>query len=193
MNLTEYKQGLLWLAAFYTYKIPQEQLTPFANWLAVRMSIDELMFAVNRYAEDPKNEYFPRPISKLMGYRRPTLSDDDMSVDIATRILGAVRKFGHTGYGEAKTYMGEVGQLAVERMGGWFHLCHSLNSENQNMMFAQFRTIAKSLLSQAHLGLIDTVPALPAPRNQKQLSTHKSQHETGIEAVKQLAHQKKLT
>lgn len=98
-------------------------------------------------------------------------SDDGEAREAASRIIGAVSKYGAViGIDEGayekiqtvRTFIGELGWTVVEERGGWNCICGMLTNQNMATVEAQFRELAKSKLERARRGLELTPPALPS-------------------------------
>lgn len=94
------------------------------------------------------------------------LADDTEALDVASRVLGAVAKYGDqrmNGEFRARAYVGEVGWLSAERMfGGWPQLCETYTYKNHPQVFAQLRDLVETVLAKARRGELDRPAALPA-------------------------------
>lgn len=165
--MTEIKKLLIQLAAFYGFDMTDVQLKLWAEFLSRRVTPAELATACEAYCDDPKNEFFPRPVSKLVALAHPQLSDEDTARDVAARIIGAIRRFGRYDGEGAHAAMGELGWLACRRLGGWSAVCDLAHTENLPTLQAQLRDLSKSLSAQARLGIQDTPPALPASQKER--------------------------
>jgi hypothetical protein len=101
--------------------------------------------ACKKYIDNSANEFFPRPISKLIAIIKTPVSLEDDSQEIASKIINAVSKYGWNNYEDAKTYIGERGFDVVKRFGGWQYVCQELGQNIQLTTFnAQIRELLKS-------------------------------------------------
>ena len=147
------------LGEYYDKKLTPEQLEMYSQDLS-SLSPDELRQAIMKYRGDGKNERFPLP-AKLIEMVRPKSNELDEGRDVASRVIAAVGKFGSYNSEGARAYAGEVGWEIVQRFGGWRALCQDLTSENQNMMFAQMRDLAMTLVKRSREGTIATPVEFP--------------------------------
>lgn len=93
-------------------------------------------------------------------------SDDSRAVEAASRIIGAVSRYGDSRYAVVEDYIGPLGWEVVQKAGGWRAVCETLTNNNLTTMRAQFRESALSLCHRARRGLADIAPALPSgPEN----------------------------
>jgi hypothetical protein len=158
----EYKLKILELAAFYEKTLTDEQVRVYSEFLAQRMSIHELTHAIALYCDDATNEFFPRPISKLVALIHSPIDDESVAKESAARIVAAIPKFGWCNREDAKAFIGEVGWAVVEKQGGWQYICEHYGKEISMSTFqAQARDLAKSQIVLAKRGLADSPPALP--------------------------------
>jgi hypothetical protein len=72
--------------------------------------------------------------------------DDQVARDIATRMIGAVRRHGHNNPDDAREFMGEIGWQIIRRMGGWDQFSRNLMNDQHPTYLAQFRELAKGML-----------------------------------------------
>lgn len=161
--MSEYKIKILELAAFYEKTLTDEQVRVYSEFLAVRLTTHELVQAIALYCDDPKNEFFPRPVSKLVALIKEPIDDDSTAREVAARIVAAIPKFGWCNQEAAKNFVGEIGWAVIEKQGGWPYLCEHYGVDIQMSAFqAQVRDLAKSQIHLAKRGLADTPPALPS-------------------------------
>lgn len=161
----EFKIKLIELAAFYEKSLTDEQLKVYAQYLIQRITISEFAIAIGKYCDDSKNEFFPRPISKLVALVHEPVDDDAQARDAAGRIVHAISKYGWCNVESARNYVGELGWAVVSKQGGWVNLCEASRTMNLETFQAQSRDLAKSQIKMARAGLIDTPPGLPARDN----------------------------
>lgn len=109
---------------------------------------------------------FPSPAT-IRGRLQPTADDDGLAIDAATRIAGAISKFGYCNPADAQEFIGELGWAVVEREGGWAKICERVTTNQIPSLKAQWRDLAKSLMGRARLGLPTQAPSLPGPTSQK--------------------------
>jgi hypothetical protein len=134
--MIETKKLLVKLAAYYEKKLSDEQIQIYAEQLNEALTSAELSHACKLYINDPTNEFFPRPVSKLIHLIRQPISANDEAVSIADRVVEAISRFGWANEAEAMSFIGEAGKAAVRRNGGWNYLCSNLGT---NLDIGQFR------------------------------------------------------
>ena len=105
---------------------------------------------------------FPMP-SLIRNKIKPKIDELDDGREIASRCIGAVAKFGWPSPEGARSYIGEVGWECVQRFGGWRTFCQELSYENQNMMMAQIRDLAQTIMKRSKAGILNKTISLPQP------------------------------
>ena len=163
---TAIKTHLVKLAAYYEKNLSDEQIMIYSNQITENLTDDECAWACKLYISDPKNEFFPKPVSKLIALIRTPLSSEDVSQNITSLLLQAERKYGihwSEGYfqgGETiyqgkdisyKTWraaaisvFGETGLKLVDRYGGWKEFCINVYDSPDGVVRAQ---VAKAITS----------------------------------------------
>ncbi len=156
---------ILWvqLSAYYQLSLRNEVLEMYVEDLA-GLSAETISNAMSMYRRDPKNTRMPLP-AQIRSVCEPTVDDDSLAREAASRIVAAIRKFGWPSPNEAKEYIGELGWKVVERNGGWPPLCENLMEDQIGIFTAQARDLAKAQIQFSRAGLIDEAPALPGPKN----------------------------
>lgn len=145
--MIDHKKTLVKLAAYYEKILTPEQIDIYSKQLFEYLTIEELTLACKNYIDNPKNEYFPRPISKLIALVKSPIQGDDFAVEIASRVVEAVSRYGWSDQKSAYTYIGSYGIMAVERFGGWLYICENLGVDlSVNSFQAQAREMIKSNL-----------------------------------------------
>lgn len=89
---------------------------------------------LNRRERDP----FPSP-KELLSIAMRSEEDPGSAEDIASRMIGAVAKFGHTNPEAAKEFIGSIGWSIIELEGGWSRLCLSMKESNITIYKAQWK------------------------------------------------------
>lgn len=134
------------LAAYYEKTLSDEQIQMYSAQLEEYLTDEECSIACKKYIDNSANEFFPRPISKLIAIIKKPISIEDDSLDLVTRITDSVSKYGWIGFNEAQAYIGPRGWEVVRRIGGWQYLCQELGVSIQLTTFqAQARETLKSL------------------------------------------------
>jgi hypothetical protein len=136
---------LVKLAAYYEKTLSSEQIQMYSEQLEEHLTDEACSIACKKYIDNSANEFFPRPISKLIAIIKTPVSLDDDAQEIASKIINAVSKFGWNNYEDAKNYIGERGFDVVKRFGGWQYVCQELGQNIQLTTFnAQIRELLKS-------------------------------------------------
>lgn len=119
-----------------------------------------VMAALGKWAAVSKQGRHPYPI-EIREMVNPTIDEDSIARETASRVMSAVRQFGYTRPTEAKVYIGDLGWRIVARYGGWQTLCDELGvSLDVGTFQAQVRDLAKSLRQFAKAGELDQAPSL---------------------------------
>lgn len=107
----------------------------------------------------------PMPTPRELLVKALELSDGQKDLagpeEIASRIIGAVRKFGSMNYKDAEAYIGEIGWNIVKTEGGWSRLCMSLNDFNLSQNRAHWTKLARSQLENRAEALVQKALAGP--------------------------------
>lgn len=110
-----------------------------------KYSFEQIMHAITTYSQNQKNR-FMFLAADLVSIIDPQPSDDSLAREISAKISAAVTKFGYPNPTEARTYIGEIGWLVVEKRGGWSHICQNLRTDEVASFDAQNRELAKSAI-----------------------------------------------
>jgi hypothetical protein len=133
---------------------------------AVQLMIEDLadlpFEAVARVLRDwgKVSAEFPHP-AKVREKLKPQTDDSDDGRDIASRVIGAVGRFGSYQPEAARVAIGEIGWECVNRMGGWRTLCAELTEQTKGIMFAQLRDLAVTLKKKSMNGTIASPQNFP--------------------------------
>lgn len=153
-------QIIIGLGIYYGMKLLPEQVDMYVEDLR-DLDPNSLREAVIRYRNEPANVFFPRP-AQLKGMLEP--SGDEIGRDVAARITTALGRFGGEDNNErAKAFIGEVGWEVVKLQGGWIELGKIPNLGDLKILQAQWRELAKTVITKHKLGISQEAPRLPAP------------------------------
>lgn len=157
------KETIILTAMYYDKTMSEELLAMFAADLA-DLPAAKVVEAYQTYRRDPKNRTFPLP-AQIREIVSPTASPESIARDSAARIPEAIRLFGYNWPDKARKHIGEPGWVAVQRFGGWEHVCQHHGTSNMNALTfqAQARDIALAHVELAATGI--DAKALPMPRN----------------------------
>lgn len=90
----------------------------------------------------------PRELLSMALQLKDDNEDPSNPEEIASRIVGAVRKFGRVNPEDARKYIGEVGWQIVKSEGGWSVLCESLNDYNLTQNRNHWSKLAMALIER---------------------------------------------
>jgi hypothetical protein len=144
------------LAAYYRTTLSPVQFAMYAEDLA-GLTPAELVHACREYRRNPQNKFFPLP-SSLISIVRPVETELDLGNDVASRIIGAVSRFGSYRGPEARAHIGEIGWECVKRFGGWVTICSELTDDTKTAIFAQLRGLAQTVAKKGANGTLDVAP-----------------------------------
>ncbi len=162
------------LAQLYPGFILSKEIIAIYDQELSSLGYDRASFAIeaiikNRRSRDP----FPS-IADIRDVIEPKIDPRLQAADVASRIMSAVPKFGSGRYqsgdglkelhAKVKEHIGELGWEVVKVMGGWFRVCEQLEDTDTGTFRAQVRELAESTYRRAEAGLLNQLPALPAPR-----------------------------
>ncbi len=164
--ISEKKKMLVKLGAYYEKSLSDDQIQMYSGQLEEFLTDEECSIACKKYIDTPTNEFFPRPISKLISIIKTPVTTEDQSLDDVTKICDAVSKFGWTGFTEAQNYIGPRGWEVVRRIGGWQYLCQELGVNISITTFqAQARETLKSLKRISEVTTGDNLQIESMPKN----------------------------
>lgn len=121
---------------------------------------EQVVLAYDQWRRSPKNRRFPLP-ADIRDLLQPETNPEDDAREAATRIITAVRTYGHSNADMAREFIGELGWEVVRLSGGWFNLCASMPNSESRIYLAQFRDLAQSIHHKTKNGSYGTPPALP--------------------------------
>lgn len=164
-TLKDVKLGYVALARYFGHVLPDDVLQMYADDLA-DLDPAAVLGAMAAARREPGRRFCPLP-SDIRKHLTPSVDPGAEANDIAGRITGSISRFGYTNADRAQAHIGPVGWQVVERMGGWAHLCRTLNAAQTGTFYAQARDLAKATLARAGQGA--AARPLPAPRAPHQL------------------------
>lgn len=148
MNQNERSQlanVILTTAKYYNKPVDRDMISMMVDDLS-EFDFEKIMVAYKTFRLSPENKFFPLP-AQIISIVKPTPSSELLSREIASRITGAVTKFGYSNTLLAKEFIGELGWKVVERKGGWSYICENLGlSLDPGTFEAQARELAKTEL-----------------------------------------------
>lgn len=183
----EIMSHLVKLAAYYEKTLTDEQVEIYSNQIMESLTSDECAHACKLYINDPKNEFFPRPVSKLITLIKSPISNEDISQNISSMLIEAEKRFGphwdegccqegqmifrgkdcaYTNWRHAAlSVFGEVGLKVVDRYGGWKDFCINIYESPDGVIRAQIKNLATSLQNTIQkTGSFDYLPTREPPK-----------------------------
>ena len=163
MNRTEQNQlTAAWAAyaAFYRIQLADEVLKMYAEDLA-DLDYAQVAQAMVAFRRNPKNRFMPMP-ADIRGMLQPLVDNDSAAREIAARVVHAVTQFGWCNGITASEYIGEVGWQAVNRQGGWTHICQNLGvGLNEGVFQAHIRDLIKGQLAYPQAAMEEKIGLNP--------------------------------
>lgn len=189
-----HKLSILELAAYYEKSLTDQQVKIYSEQLAEALTADEAMRAVKLYYNNPENEFFPRPVSKLIALIKKPIENKDQTQNVLNLIKKAVNHHQSTwvqgyfdGYDDnraakhlfynnqnqafgswqeaAESELGTLGVTVVERLGGWVRVCSRYNEEPEGVVTGQLIKNIEAIMNIAEVGALEQKPSLPAPNS----------------------------
>jgi len=133
------------------------------------LTMDEIVSAYARARLDRRVRSLPIP-AVILEMVRPEVSPESVVSVAIGRITSAISKFGYCNEAEARVFIGELGLVIVDRMGGWSQVCRTYGVEyDHGAFFAQASKIAHAEYEFAKAGRRNEIPELPGPAHEKVL------------------------
>lgn len=174
--MSAYKIALLKLAAYYEKALTDEQIRIYSEQLSQSLTELEVAQSISMYVDNPENEFFPRPVSKLIALIKRPIAKDDQAQNLADLLRMAISKHGqhwedgHFMGGErvyagrtcsyphwswaAVSEFGGVGLEIVKRNGGWMNFCNSYFTQPEGVFKKQLRDAASTVIELSEKGLL---------------------------------------
>lgn len=102
-------------------------------------------------------------VLEALGTRPP--SGDERARHAAALIRSKIAQIGAYNPRRAEEELKGVAWAVVKRYGGWERICEMAESANIDILMAQWRELAKSILASANVPGFDEPPELPPPCN----------------------------
>lgn len=150
------KALIITMSAYYGKRLDDDVVQMYAADLS-RFTDSDVEWAMNMYRSDPKSRTMPLP-AQLIEILRPAVDDESLAIEAATRIIGAVRKFGYVNAQEAQVYIGPVGWRVVELNGGWSNMCKQMHDDQIPILRAQYKALAITQIKKERAGHGDRPP-----------------------------------
>lgn len=162
--------GNLWLDFSVTYgrKMTRESIRLLINGVQ-DLPFEKVLPVLEGWMASKQATQFPMPhlIRDLIS---PRPDDETLARAAASRVIEAVGKFGWNNSHLARAYIGELGWVAVTRIGGWQYLCENLGSElSLTTVQAQVRDLLAAESKLDRLGMHDQPIGLPGREEAKAL------------------------
>lgn len=119
--MSRIKEIIIMTASYYGKPISEAVLEMYVEDLD-GLDTDLVIGAYKAYRRDPKNWQMPLP-AQIRDMIEPQETPEAAARDLASKISGAIVKFGHPNENLARNYIGEKGWAIVQRWGGWSYLC----------------------------------------------------------------------
>lgn len=143
--MSKIKEIIVLTASYYERPISSQVLEMYARDLA-DLDEAEVIAAYETYRRNPKNFKMPLP-AQIRQIVSPSIDEDSLAREVASRVLAAITKYGWSNPSEAKLFIGPVGWQIVNRFGGWEYLCSNVGTTiDFTTINAQMRDVAKSHL-----------------------------------------------
>jgi hypothetical protein len=155
------KKHLALLGAYFQQQLPDPVIVMYAEDLA-DLPYPDVRRAMEECRREPKRRTMPMP-ADIRDRLTPAVTDGALALEAAARIVAAISKFGYYNARDSQAYIGEIGWLVVEKMGGWESICTSLTNKQMGTFHAQCRELAKAQIELSRAGKLDLPPALPRP------------------------------
>lgn len=161
------KESIVKLAAYYEKVLSVEQIQIYSEQISRMLTDSETQIACSLYIDDPKNEFFPRPVSKLIYLIKKPVANEDISQNLSSILMEAERKYGvhwiegHFQSGEtiftgkdmsyrdwkdaARSVFGDLGLRVVDRYGGWKEFCKNIYESPDGVVRSQIKNLTNSL------------------------------------------------
>lgn len=156
-------QAFALTAAYYRVRIDDQILKMYAEDVA-DLPFDDVIKALGAYRRNPKNRQMPLP-AHIREIIEPVETPESKAREIASKISGAVVKFGQPNENLAREYIGETGWAIVARRGGWSHICSTADS---SQLYSQIRDHAFDVVRRPDS--ITSFPTALPPAKQNLLS-----------------------
>jgi hypothetical protein len=155
------------LSIYYGQNISDEVISLYAHHLADE-PFDAVYAALRELNREKNRRTLPLP-ADVFAKLNPENTSLESARIAANNIIAAIPKFGHTNPTRAKEFIGDLGWLVVERMGGWHLVCQESDVSTIQIRLAQMRDLAESLHQQSKNGTLKLRPSLPS-RQQETIS-----------------------
>lgn len=153
-------KSLIGLSELFNRQLSKESLGMMANMLD-DLEFEKVINAIHQYSMDGKNKTFPLP-GQIRDLINPSINDDQLAVDVSTRLVHAMSKFGWTNESAAKEFMGPIAWMIVEREGGWRSICERISDDDLGTFKAQTREMAKVFIIRHRNGSLGISPSFPS-------------------------------
>lgn len=165
-EIIQLKKLIIAMSLYYGQTLQDQVVALYAEDLS-DLPFDRVVQVLKEVRRDPKTTRFPLPAVIRQRIAPEKRDPETEALEASNRIVEAVAKIGPYQSERARAFIGELGWLVVQREGGWMNLCETLTNDNQGMLKAQWRNLAKALWHRAELGQLDEAPALPSPAGSK--------------------------
>lgn len=153
---------------FYDAPINEIKIKMFAQEL-FDLDLQDLHRVFAEFRQEKGRKTMPMP-SDVRDKINPVENDQTLALEAAARIASGISKFGYTQPEDAKNYIGPVGWMVVEKLGGWSLICQTQRTDDMKIFYAQCRDLAKAQIELARAGRLHIPPQLPGRVQRKELA-----------------------
>lgn len=153
----EIKTQLITLATIAGKELNQTALQAYCEALS-DLPKGQVLLALKNWLRTESGFPFPAQIREKL---KPEINLKDDAEDVANIIIAQVGHCGYTNAGRAKEKIGELGWEVITRMGGWKHLCETLNLQNETQFRAQIRNYTETVAKKSIRGELHQTTELP--------------------------------
>ncbi len=167
-ELKKLKAAIATVSAYYGRQMTDAAISMYAEDL-FDLELFSVLEAIKKYRMNTQNRqmFIPANIREILS---PKISSLDLARETTMRIRHAIKRFGWPHPEAAREHIGDAGWRAVERMGGWQHLCENLGVEiPEHAFMAQCRDAIESNLRLGNAGIDVDRPAIEQANERAQI------------------------
>ncbi len=162
MTQKDFLSRLKTLAGVCDFQLNQDLVTLYDRALR-RFGYDRATAAVEDAIMERRGQDRMPSIGDLVQRCAPSLADADLAVEVATRIIAAVPKFGgYASDADVSDWLGPVAMHVIQGLGGWQHFARTFgrvtDAKEVGIWKAQLREHAASTLRQHKAGVLGIAP-----------------------------------
>ena len=158
MNLSQaIKEEIILLASFAGRDVNQMILDGYMRAVS---DLDQGLVLKSLRDWTKTGKGFPQP-ADIRARVMPEIDGRDEGLEVSNLIIKCVCRFGYTNPKAAQEAMGDLAWEVVKSIGGWKHICETLDFNNETIFRAQVRDTAQALSKRAKRGELNQTPELP--------------------------------